>query len=133
VLESTSVPKKLGNVQPDWIAGWNNTFNYKNVSLGFLIDARIGQERYNQLGNYMSSFGTATYTENRNDYMVFDGVLANGEVNTKEVWLGQGKDPKTGFDYGNGYYRNYHRGNSDYFVEDASWVRLRSVSVGYSI
>ena len=133
VLESTSVPKKLGNVQPDWIAGWNNTFNYKNVSLGFLIDARIGQERYNQLGNYMSSFGTATYTENRNDHMVFDGVLANGEVNTKEVWLGQGIDPKTGFDYGNGYYRNYHRGNSEYFVEDASWVRLRSVSVGYNI
>jgi len=133
VLESTAVPKKLGNVQPDWIAGWNNTFNYKDISLGFLIDARIGQERYNQLGNYMSSFGTATYTENRNDHMVFDGVLANGETNTKEVWLGQGKDPQTGIDYGNGYYRNSHRGNSEYFVEDASWVRLRSVSVGYSI
>lgn len=133
VLGSTALPKKLGNVQPDWIAGWNNTFNYKDFSLNFLVDARVGQSRYNQLGNFMSSFGLADYTEDRNDHKVFAGKTADGNDNTKEVWLGQGVDPKTGTDYGNGFYRNYHRGNSEFFVEDASFVRLRSVSVGYNI
>ncbi|WP_254529734.1 MULTISPECIES: SusC/RagA family TonB-linked outer membrane protein [unclassified Sphingobacterium] len=133
VLESTSVPKKLGNVQPSWVGGWNNTFNYKSLSLNVLVDARVGQYRYNQLGNFMAAFGEADYTEDRNDYKVFDGVLADGSKNTKEVWLGQGKDPKNGVDYGNGYYRDNFRGNSQFFVEDASWLRLRSVSIGYSL
>ena len=133
ILESTNNPKKLGHVQPSWIAGWNNTINYKTFSLNVLLDARVGQSRYNQLGNFMSAFGFADYTMNRNDYTVFAGKLADGTENTKEVWLGQGNDPKNNVSYGNGYYRNYHRGNSEFFVEDASWLRLRSVSLSYGL
>src|SRR5690606_1983051 len=88
VLEATANPKKLGNVQPSWIAGWNNTFNYKNLSLNILVDARVGQSRYNQLGNFMAAFGLADYTTDRNDHKVFEGKLADGSDNTKEVWLG---------------------------------------------
>jgi len=131
VLDAVANKKKLGNVQPDWIGGWSNTFNYKDLSLSFLIDARVGQDRYNQLANFYSAFGMAKYTENRNDHLVFEGMLADGTPNTKEVWLGQGVDPATGVDYGDGYYRYIHRGVSEYFVEDASWVRLRSVSLSY--
>ncbi|MCL4642237.1 MULTISPECIES: SusC/RagA family TonB-linked outer membrane protein [Olivibacter] len=131
ILDAVANKKKLGNVQPDWLGGWSNTFNYKDLSLSFLIDARVGQERYNQLANFYSAFGMAKYTENRNDHMVFEGVLADGTPNTKEVWLGQGVDPATGLNYGDGYYRIIHRGVSENFVEDASWVRLRSVSLGY--
>jgi len=133
VLDNAANKKKLGNVQPDWIAGWNNTFSYKNISLNVLIDARIGQDRYNKLDNHLASFGYPTYTLNRNDHTVFQGVLADGTPNTKEVWLGQGVDAKTNINYGNGYYRDLYRGVSEYFVEDASWVRLRSVSVNYRI
>ncbi len=133
IIGAAADQKKLGNVQPDWIGGWNNNFRYKAVSLNVLFDARIGQERYNQLANYYSAFGMAKYTENRMDYRTFEGVLANGSPNTKEVWLGQGIDPKTGFDYQDGYYRYYHRGVSEPFVQDASWVRLRSVSLGVTL
>ncbi len=133
VLGASADQKKLGNVQPDWIGGWNNTFQYKNLTLNVLFDARIGQERYNQLANYYSAFGMAKYTENRTEHRVFAGVLADGTPNTKEVWLGQGIDPATGIDYGDGYYRLNHRGMSETFIEDASWVRLRSLSLGYSL
>ncbi|MEJ5961478.1 SusC/RagA family TonB-linked outer membrane protein [Pedobacter immunditicola] len=125
--------KKLGNVQPDWIGGWNNNFRYKDVSLNVLFDARIGQERYNQLANYYSAFGMSKRTENRNDHKVFEGVLADGTPNTKEVWLGQGVDPSTNVNYGDGYYRLYDRGVSEPYVQDASWIRLRSMSIGYSL
>ena len=133
ILGASADQKKLGNVQPKWIGGFNNTFRYKDVSLNVLFDARIGQDRYNQLANYYSAFGMAKYTEDRNDYRVFQGVLADGTPNTKEVWLGQGIDPKTQTNYGDGFYRLYHRGVSETFVEDASWVRLRSASIGYTL
>jgi TonB-linked SusC/RagA family outer membrane protein len=124
--------KILGNSQPKWIGGFNNTFRYGNLTLNVLFDARVGQYRYNQLGNWFSAFGIAKYTEDRNDIKVFEGVLANGSPNTKPVWLGQGKGPD-GEDYGIGYYRNIHRGVSENFVEDASWARLRSAGLTYSL
>jgi TonB-linked SusC/RagA family outer membrane protein len=133
VLDAVANQKKLGNAQPDWIGGFNNTFRYKDVSLSFLFDARVGQDRYNQLGNFYSAFGMADYTENRFDNVTFPGLLADGTPNTQQVSYRQGVDPATGRDYGDGYYRTLHRGVSEYFVEDASWVRLRSLSIGYSL
>lgn len=130
-----SVQKVLGNIQPNWIGGWNNTFNYKDLSLNLLFDARIGHYRYNQLNNFYAAFGMADYTLDRNDYRVFEGVLADGTPNTQEVWLGQGVDPNDDDerDYGDGYYRNVYRGVSEHSVEDASWIRLRSASLSYNL
>jgi hypothetical protein len=87
--------------------------------------------KYNQFANFMAAFGTAKYTENRTETVVFPGVLADGTPNTKPVYLGMGKGPD-GVDYGNGYYRNVYRGVTENFVEDASWIRLRSLTLTYS-
>ncbi|MHC2993119.1 TonB-dependent receptor, partial [Pontibacter sp. HJ8] len=132
VRAATTSQKILGNSQPDWIAGFTNTFSYKNLSLTGLIDARVGLEKYNQMDNFFSAFGIAEYTENRNDFMVFEGVLADGTPNTKQVWLGQGVGPD-GINYGDGFYRRVHRGVSENFVQDASWFRLRSLTLSYQL
>jgi hypothetical protein len=101
--------------------------------LSFLWDTQQGLERYNQLGNFEAAFGIAKYTENRNDIKVFEGVLADGTPNTKAVWLGQGTGPD-GVNYGSaGYYRATYRGITENFVEDASWIRLRNLSLSYDI
>lgn len=133
VLDATSNRKQLGNVLPKFIAGWNNTFRYKNVSLSMLWDGQFGHQAYNKLDNHIASFLKPEYTLNRNDHIVFDGVLADGTKNTQEVWLGQGVDPKTGRNYGNGYYRDVYRGNSEFFVQDISWLKLRTVALNYSL
>ncbi|WP_347158361.1 SusC/RagA family TonB-linked outer membrane protein [Pontibacter chitinilyticus] len=130
--EKNSSPKLLGNSQPDWIGGFTNTFTYKNLSLTALLDAQVGMEKYNQMDNFFAAFGIAKYTENREETKVFEGVLADGTPNTKAVWLGQGVGPD-GVDYGNGFYRNVYRGVSENFVQDASWVRLRSLTLTYSM
>lgn len=127
-----SSQKLLGNSQPDWIGGFTNTFTYKGLSLTALLDARVGLEKYNQMDNFFAAFGIAEYTENRNQTRVFEGVLSDGTPNTKEVWLGQGTGPD-GVNYGDGYYRRFYRGVSENFVEDASWVRLRSLTLRYSL
>lgn len=122
----------LGNSQPDWIGGISNSFTYKNISLSFLFDAHQGQDRYNQLGNFMSAFGIATYTLDREQMKTFEGVLPDGTPNKQVVYMGLGIGPD-GRDYTAGFYRNIHRGVTENFVEDASWVRLRTLSVGYEI
>jgi hypothetical protein len=122
----------LGNSQPKWLAGLNNSVSYKNFTLNFLFETQQGMQRYNQLGNFMSAFGIATYTQNRRETIVFEGVKPDGTPNTQQVWMGQGVGPD-GRNYTAGYYRNVHRGVTENFVEDASWIRLRSLSLGYDI
>ena len=122
----------LGNSQPKWIGGIVNSFRYKQFGLSFQFDAQQGMYKYNQLGNFMAAFGIAKYTEDRETPQVFDGVLSDGSPNTQVVYTGQGKMPD-GRDYGNGFYRNIFRGSSENFVEDASWVRLRNVSISYRV
>jgi TonB-linked SusC/RagA family outer membrane protein len=124
--------KYLGSTQPDFILSTLQSVRFKQFGLSILLDTRQGQMRYNQFSNFMSAFGTAKYTENRTETIVFAGVLADGTPNTKPVYLGMGKGPD-GVDYGNGFYRNIHRGVTENFVEDASWIRLRSLSLSYSL
>jgi hypothetical protein len=122
----------LGNSQPDWIGGISNTLTYKNWMLSFLFETQQGQDRYNQLGNFMSAFGIAKYTENRLESKVFEGVLPTGATNTQLVYLGMGKGPD-GRDYNQGFYRTIHRTITENFVEDASWIRLRNLSLSYNV
>ncbi|WP_432709155.1 SusC/RagA family TonB-linked outer membrane protein, partial [Pedobacter sp.] len=125
----------IANSSPKWIAGLNTTFRYKDFTLIALFDTRQGQYKYNQLDNFFSAFGIAAYTLDRNDLRVFNGVSANGAPNVKQVWLGQGIGPD-GVDYADGYYRNSrygYRGYSENFVQDASWIRLRSLSIAYNL
>ncbi|HLR24985.1 MAG TPA: SusC/RagA family TonB-linked outer membrane protein [Fodinibius sp.] len=131
----------LGNAFPDWIGGLFNEISYKNVSLSFLIDIQQGLDVYSQYGNFFSAFGITELTLDRNDYRVFEGVTADGQPNTQEVWLGQGLDPEgridpgTGEvrDYGAGYYRNTYRGITENFVKDASFIKLRNIKLSYRL
>lgn len=132
VLTPTSNQKVLGNAYPEWIGSIANSFTYKNWNLYFLWDTRQGVEKYDQFSNFMAAFGISAITANRDQTIVFDGVLADGSKNTKAVYLGQGVGPDGITDYGAGYYRNRYRGISENFVEDASWVRLRTATLSYT-
>lgn len=121
----------LGNSTPKWIGGLRNNFTYKGFDLSFLIDFRTGVDQYSQYDNFFSAFGIPEYTLDRNDTKVFEGVLADGTPNTQEVWLGQGVGPD-GRNYGAGFYRNTYRRVSENFVHDASFIKLRNITLGYN-
>ncbi|RZK49728.1 MAG: SusC/RagA family TonB-linked outer membrane protein [Pedobacter sp.] len=131
-ISSLTRQKLLGNSQPKWIAGFTNNFTYKQFTLSTLFDGRWGHQKFNRLENFNSAFGIADYTTDRRSFKVFEGRLADGSPNTKQVWLGQGVGPD-GVNYGEGYYRLYHRVLSEPFVQDASWIRLRSASLSYNL
>ncbi|HET8736032.1 MAG TPA: SusC/RagA family TonB-linked outer membrane protein [Pricia sp.] len=122
----------LGNAVPKFFGGLRNELTYKNFELNVLVDFRAGLEQYNQFDNFLSAFGKAEYSLARNDFRVFEGVLADGTPNTQQVWLGQGIGPD-GRDYGAGYWRNTYRGVSENFVQDASFIKLRNISLSYTL
>lgn len=122
----------LGNATPKWTGGLKNDFTFKGFDLSFLIDFRTGVEQYSQYDNFFAAFGIAEYTLDRNDTRVFQGVLADGSPNTQQVWLGQGIGPDNR-DYGAGFYRNTYRTVSENFVHDASFIKLRNITLGYNL
>lgn len=123
--------KIIGNATPDWTAGITNTLRFKDLSLSFLVDIKKGGDVYNQPEAFFAAQGLSMETLNRDKEIVFEGVTADGKPNTKEVYLGQGE--YKGVEYGDGYYRNVWRKVASNFVEDASWIRLRSLNLTYNL
>jgi TonB-linked SusC/RagA family outer membrane protein len=76
----TNSPQVIGNVNPDWRAGWSNEFTYKNARLRFLFDMKQGGNVYsvtNMFGRYAG---------------VLEETLAG-----RCLWYGAGDDPLPGY------------------------------------
>jgi TonB-linked SusC/RagA family outer membrane protein len=78
-----------GHDDPDWIYGWQNTFTYKNLSLCFSLDGRLGGLIYSTTNQKMWWGGTARGTVNhfrdeanagQNTYVGPGVVVASGDV-----------------------------------------------------
>ena len=126
----SSQPRILGNIQPKWIGGFQNSFSYKNFSLSALIDARIGGHIYDE--------GTANSR--------WTGQLYETGLGREEGIIGKGVKAVTAADgtvsyvpndvivtatqlYGYNNPRNYHEAG----IFDASYVKLRELSFGYTL
>lgn len=122
-------PKKdtyIGNREPDCLLGLGSTFTWKDLSLSFLLDGRIGGDVANITGRGLYSNGMAANLVNyRNRKVVFKGVIDNGDgtytPNTTPVIL----DQKT--------YNDYIGNVSSNFIEDGSYLRLSYVTLAYDM
>ncbi len=117
--------KALGKVNPDWTMGIANTFQIYDFSIYALLDFRQGNMMWNGTRGALYYFGAHGDTENRDDDYVFDGVNINtGAVNTVPVKLDQSWRT-------NGEGSGFTGPTIDY-LEDASWIRLRDLTVSYN-
>jgi hypothetical protein len=74
--QASAEKEYLGNSQPDWTGGLTNKLTYKDFSLRFLIDARIGGEIYSQTNaSLVGSGATVESLEYREDGIVVDGYV----------------------------------------------------------
>lgn len=121
-VSSTVVP--IGNVNPDWIGGVNNTFSYKGIYLSALIDMQHGGEFFSYTNLYGKKSGLLDVTaENgiRENGTVVPGVTADGKENTVNI---------TAKDH---FSQNGGNVISKADLYDASYVYLREVKLGYNI
>jgi TonB-linked SusC/RagA family outer membrane protein len=123
--------RPLGDPNPDWTLGLRNSFTFFNsLTLSALLDVRQGGDVWCGTCGIINYFGVSqTSSDQRNDVVVFDGVLADGTPNDIAVPLA---DPANGL--GGNYWIKYGFGGiTEMNVYDASWVRLRELTLAYSL
>jgi TonB-linked SusC/RagA family outer membrane protein len=129
----------IGDINPDWVGGVRNKFTYKNFSLGFLIDMQKGGDIFSLDQSYGLATGLYAETAGTNELgnpvrnpvtggtdsggIILPGVQADGTPNSVRT-------PGSEF-YGNMY--GYRRQPNKAFVYDASFVKLREVSISYNL
>lgn len=101
----------LGSPYPDFTWGMTNSFKYKQFDLSFLLQGQVGGKVLNATGSY-------------NEMMMYCPEYIDGR------WLspehpGDGKTPYYNF--------GISRVLTDYWIEDASYVSLRNITLGYSL
>lgn len=125
----------IGDTNPDWLAGITNTFTYKDLSFSFLIDIQEGGSIFSLDQYYGLATGLYDSTSFINDLgnpvrnsldngggFINEGVNPDGSVNTTRIRADR---------FGAWGYR---RGLPNAaFVYDASYIKLRQVSLTYTL
>ena len=116
VVEGEGNTIKVGNANPRFIMGWNHKFSYKGFSLYFLLDWRYGGKILSQTQAEMDLYGVSQVTALARDrgYVILEGQQID---NVK------------------GFYKNIvggRAGVTEYYMYDATNLRLREVSLNYT-
>ncbi|MEZ4847708.1 MAG: TonB-dependent receptor [Bacteroidia bacterium] len=122
---------KVGDPNPDWIAGIRNSFTLKGLYLSALLDIRRGGDIWNGTKGVMNNLGTG-YDSGRDREVtgyVFEGVNESGEPNTIPVDFANPANGSTGIYWK----RNGFLGLAEENIEDGSWVRLREVTLSWTL
>lgn len=107
-----------GDRLPKFVGGWNNTLNYKNFELNFNFIFALGQKAINQ---YQATRYGFIKAETGND------ISSVKEVSSWQVFDNEKKYPI----YNPFSDVDAYRTDQDLFLEDASYLKLRSVTLGY--
>ncbi len=120
---------KVGDRNPNFVMGLGNTFRYRNWGLNFLIDFRDGGDIFNGTEAELYTLGLSTQTLDRNTLRVLKGVLRDGKENSASptdntIVVNPGADN-----------RYYTQGfvESDFIQHRVNWIRLRDITLSYSL
>ncbi|HRG25008.1 MAG TPA: TonB-dependent receptor [Chitinophagaceae bacterium] len=105
----------VGDPNPDWIGGLNNTFSYKGIELSVLFQGVFGNQVMNGAGGFMSA--SFDWFDNQTTDQLNRWQNPGDVTNVPQLRLG----------YGNGI------GASSRYVEDASYVRLKNITLAYNV
>ncbi|MEQ8469646.1 MAG: SusC/RagA family TonB-linked outer membrane protein [Marinoscillum sp.] len=119
----------IGDPNPDWLGSIRNSLDVYNVQFSFLWDIRKGGDVWNGTKGFMDYLGTSKESGDLREVTgyVFDGVTTEGQPNTVPVDFA---NPEKGIIKWRRAGSNL--GLAEDNIEDASWVRLREVTLGYN-
>jgi TonB-linked SusC/RagA family outer membrane protein len=113
---------KVGNPNPKWQMGWNNSFNYKRFNLSFLVDGKFGGQVLSMTQMMIDSYGTSKASGDARDA---GGVKVNA--------VDPSGNPVTTIDALKWYSTIGGRsGIAEAYMYSATVVRLRQLSLGYN-
>jgi len=133
-LKTPTSNNVLGDTNPDWLMGISNTLTYKDLSFSFLIDIQEGGSLFSLDQYYGQATGIYANTAYINDLgnpvrnpldegggYINPGVNPDGSVNTTR------RDANNFSGFG------YAALPAAEFVYDASYIKLRQVSLTYNM
>jgi TonB-linked SusC/RagA family outer membrane protein len=119
----------LGNYNPDFMFGWNNQVTYKNFIFSMLWDWRQGGTIVSRTKALGSTSGVLQETlEGRENGVVGDGLMNTGTDENPEYVPNNVNVPASQF-----YNNFYDRGNEASALYDASYIKLRQLSLYYTL
>ncbi|SMO57614.1 TonB-linked outer membrane protein, SusC/RagA family [Saccharicrinis carchari] len=130
LLSSDKFGKFIGNMNSPYQLGWNNTFSYKNWSLYFLVDGKVGGKVVSFTEAYLDKLGLSTRSG-------ADRLLA--DQNPELVFEDDEGDEHPAMRLPDGQLapiQKYYEGiggdiNATQYVYDATNFRMKEVSLGY--
>jgi len=112
----------VGNPNPRYQIGWNNTFTLRNFSLNILFDGKFGGQVISVMQGMLDYYGVSKVSGDARDkgYVAVNGVDQTTGKTVTEI------DPKNWYTFIGG--RNATLGQ---YVYSATVVRLREAALGY--
>jgi len=124
----------IADPNPDFISALSNSFSYKGISLSCLVEFRKGGELYSNTISEMRSRGVAPETAiDREAGRIIKGVLADPNDPSQPLLDAEGNKIPNNIQIttNNYFFRGFPANEAD--VYDATILRLREVTIGYSL
>ncbi|BDD12132.1 SusC/RagA family TonB-linked outer membrane protein (plasmid) [Fulvitalea axinellae] len=138
--------RNLGNYNPDWMAGINNSLSYKNLNLSFLFDIRQGGVILSRTKLIASTSGNLEETLVGRDKesgglqwtdgsgnVRHDGIIGKGVVNVGTDEAPNYVENTTIVAASQYYNKHFKRQHEEQGMYDASYVKLREVKLSYRL
>ena len=127
--------KILGNGVPDFTGGLNNSFTWKGLNLTFPIDFKSGGDIYSGTNVRMTEAGFTKQTLQGREGeapLTVNGVIQDGvDANGKPVYKPFSKTLAPG--EARNYWGQLGEVAQENFVYDASFIKLRQITFGYTL
>ena len=124
--------KYVGNMNANWQMGWTNTFSYKDFSLSFLINGRIGGKVLSLTESYLDGMGLSQRSADARLAAEANNIVATEYGNKPGMMLDDGSGRIVPVEE---YYKSIG-GTSpqavDNYLYSGTNFRLRELSFGYT-
>ena len=116
-----------GDRNPDFTLGWVNNFRYRNWTLNFVWDLKVGGDIFNATDMYLTLQGVSKRTDDRYIPRVIQGVLNDGFQNSSNPTKNTIAVIPA---YNQGYYTLLPE--EEFIEKDVNWFRLRDITLRYN-
>lgn len=123
-------PRVVGNPNPNWTGSLRSSLNlWGKLNVSALVDYRSGGQIFNGTKGALLAFGAHKTSEIRGEQRIFGQTWLAGPVTGPGVGKSVVLDEDTWF----GNLGNWFAGPGSQFIEDGTFLKLREVSVSYTV
>ena len=130
----------IGNREPKFQGGFNNTLTWKNWTFNMAWEFRVGGDIYNGTDYYLVGKGMSDLTENR-ESLTLTGVQADGNGGYKDVVYTFNANENydmngatiSGKEVIQKYYTDYYYREGSNYITKVNSLRLRTLSLNYDV